>query len=320
MRGKTLLARAGFFLDACENFGYSSPLICYLPKVCPLNVDMHRPCDKKSLLWLNYQYANQSSFTTRIRCLLSCKSTRRNPLVHDREFRDDLKCSMKKERDTKEVLMRNLAEWLIVTVIVVAVMVALCSSCNTNYDEPPLGGDEETDGGGSNHHHHPGHHHHDGGIVVHPDGGVIVYPDGGGTVYPPPCEGGYNILVESDMTGRQEITYLVAGSDEEATEQVTAGEPVVFCITPDVEPVIMAIMLVCGTGQPCPDPMVQAPKLILNTDPQTEIYAYAWWTGGPNLVEVELPINIDMFMLTKGVDLFQNDDWLIYTSWITVGP
>lgn len=127
---------------------------------------------------------------------------------------------------------------------------------------------------------HPRHGGHDG-----TDGGTIPSTDGGVTPSGPcgaPPAGGYWMVITSDMSGRQEVFYLLSGSDEEKMVQMTAGRAVCIPVTKD--PAIIAVILKCGGSSFCPDPAQPTPALTVETtQPEKVIYSFfgqPWvWTG-----------------------------------------
>jgi len=130
--------------------------------------------------------------------------------------------------------------------------------------------------------------------------------------------GSYFVVIASDLSFRQEVTYMKAGQEFEKTVDMVAGEPVCILITPDDEPTVLAITLVCEEDAECPDPELQTPQLYVRTDPATDILFYFGNEVDKDLHE--LFCNPYMFEEAEGLGPLYQDGFgfLIYTSWI--GP
>jgi len=205
--------------------------------------------------------------------------------------------------------------WIIMTVFG---MLAAMAACNTNdgdgdgneygcVDVNPKDGYDDVTGKRCGTDQHDGDHDVDGST----DGNGDNFSIDCGT----PPNNGYFVAVMSDMTDRQEVVYMKAGSDEEKVVQMKANQPVCIPVKPNEEPMIMSVLLKCGdSSQPCPDPLRPTPKLWVRTIPGRDIFFYFGNEVNANLHE--LPINPDMFVSAYSLGpLLQETNFLIYTQW-----
>lgn len=195
--------------------------------------------------------------------------------------------------------MSKLVKFLILGCVAVAL-----GACNTN---EPVPYDDDGDHDGDHSGNHDGNTDGDGGSgSTSGDDGTIDIDCG-------PISDGFYVAVMSNLTGRQEVVVLKAGTDDENVVQLTANVPRCVAVHEQDEPTVIAIVLKCDAGQPCPDYERETPVLTIRTIPEEEIYFYFGWEGGRNLHE--LPTNMQMFETAYGVGpLYHDWDWLIYTS------